>query len=443
MANVTQRIPPQNVEAEQSVLAAMMVDDKALLTGIEKLIPEFFYKDSHRLVFTAMMDLEENNQPVDIITIIDQLRKKNQLDDAGGIVYLSEMSTLAPLISNIAEYCRIVHEKALLRQLIGIARDIADESYSSNGFDTILDGAEKKFFDIGQQRDTRSYEVIKDVVKETFAQIEESYRNKGKFTGLRTGYTELDDLTNGLQNSDLIILAARPSMGKSAFALNISQNIALHEKKGVLFFSLEMPSSQLVHRMICSEARINSQRVRKGYVEESEWAQLGQAVANLGDAPIYIDDTPGISILELRSKARRLKMEKDIGLIAIDYLQLITSTQRTDNRQQEIAYITRQIKELARELNIPVLALAQLSRQVEQRQDKRPMMSDLRESGEIEQTADIISFIYRDDYYNPDSERSNIAEIIISKHRNGPTGKVELMFAKHLGRFENLSRRSD
>jgi len=443
MSEVKQRIPPQSIEAEQSVLAAMMVDHQALLTGIEKLLPDYFYKDNHRLIFRAMMDLEDNHQPVDIITVIEQLRQKNQLDDAGGIIYLTEMGKLAPLVFNIGEYCRIVHEKAMLRQLIGVAREMAEESYSGNEFDQILEVAEKKFFDLSQQRDTRSYKLIKDVVRETFEQIEESYRNKGQFTGLRTGYADLDELTNGLQKSDLIILAARPSMGKTAFALNIAENIALREKQGVLFFSLEMDRHQLVHRMLCSEARINSQRVRKGYVEESEWARLGEAVAHLGDAPIYIDDTPGISILELRSKARRLQAEKKVALIIIDYLQLVTTQRRNENRQQEIAYITREIKELARELETPVLSLAQLSRQVEQRQDKRPIMSDLRESGEIEQTADIIAFIHRDDYYDPESEKANIAEILIRKHRNGPTGQVELMFARHLGRFENLSSRTE
>ncbi len=441
MAEPVQRIPPQSNEAEQSVLAAMMVEKQALLTGVEKLIPEYFYKENHRLIFTAMLELEENSLPVDIITVIEQLRRTKKLDEAGGIIYLTEMSTLAPLVGNVAEYCRIVREKAMLRHLIQIARDLADESFSNEKFDIILDNAEKKLFEISQKRDTRSFEEIKKVVHETFADIEDSYRNKGKITGLRSGYTDLDELTNGFQNSALIIVAARPSMGKTALCLNFAQNIALREKKGVMVFSLEMPNSQLVHRMLCSEARINSMRVQKGYVEENEWGRLSKAVALLGEAPIYLDDTPGISIMELRSKARRVKAEKDVGMLIVDYLQLITTSLRRESRQQEIAYITRQLKELARELDIPVIAGAQLSRQVEQRQDKHPMLSDLRESGEIEQTADIVSFIYRDDYYNPESEKSNIAEIIVGKNRNGPTGKIELMFAKHFGRFENLAKR--
>ena len=441
MAEPVQRIPPQSNEAEQSVLAAMMVEKQALLTGVEKLIPEYFYKENHRLIFTAMLELEENSLPVDIITVIEQLRRTKKLDEAGGIIYLTEMSTLAPLVGNVAEYCRIVREKAMLRHLIQIARDLADESFSNEKFDIILDNAEKKLFEVSQKRDTRSFEEIKKVVHETFADIEDSYRNKGKITGLRSGYTDLDELTNGFQNSALIIVAARPSMGKTALCLNFAQNIALREKKGVMVFSLEMPNSQLVHRMLCSEARINSMRVQKGYVEENEWGRLSKAVALLGEAPIYLDDTPGISIMELRSKARRVKAEKDVGMLIVDYLQLITTSLRRESRQQEIAYITRQLKELARELDIPVIAGAQLSRQVEQRQDKHPMLSDLRESGEIEQTADIVSFIYRDDYYNPESEKSNIAEIIVGKNRNGPTGKIELMFAKHFGRFENLARR--
>jgi replicative DNA helicase len=418
----------------------MMVDKQALQTAIQSVSAKHFYSEQNQIVFDAMMSLEDENQPVDIITLIDKLRGMQKLDEAGGIIYLTEMNSFAPLVSNISNHCNIVKEKALLREVISVAKTMADEAFSEGEFESILDSAEKQFFELSRQRDTKSYSIISDVVAETFAQIEENYRTKDQVTGLRTGYVDLDDITNGLQPSDLVIIAARPSMGKTALCLNLAQNAALREDASVLFFSLEMASHQLVHRMICSEARVNSQRVRKGYVEQQEWDKIGKAVATLGEARIYIDDTPGIPILELRSKARRLKSERGLDLIIVDYLQLITSPHRSENRQQEIAYITRQLKELARELETPLIALAQLSRQVEQRQDKRPMLSDLRESGEIEQTADVVAFIYREDYYEQDTDRQNIAEILISKQRNGPTGRIELMFNKQFGRFENLAR---
>jgi len=441
MANNIQRVPPQNLEAEKSILAAMMVDKIALQKGLEKVSADHFYLERHQIIFKAMLELEDNNQAVDIITLIDKLRTMQKLEEAGGIVYLTEMSSIAPLVSNIGDYCDIVKEKALLREVVSVARNMADKAYSDGEFEEIIDRAEMQFFELSRQRDTKSYSIIRDVVKETFEQIEENYRTKDQITGLRTGYVDFDDITNGLQPSDLVIIAARPSMGKTALCLNFAQNIALREKANVLFFSLEMASHQLVHRMICSEARVNSQRVRKGYVEQQEWDRIGQAVATLSEAKVFIDDTPGIPILELRSKARRLKSERGVDLIIVDYLQLVTSPHRSENRQQEIAYITRQLKELARELEIPLIALAQLSRQVEQRQDKRPMLSDLRESGEIEQTADVVGFIYREDYYDQETDQKNIAEILISKQRNGPTGRIKLMFNKQFGRFENLARR--
>lgn len=441
MAKNVQRVPPQNLEAEKSILSAMMVEKRALQKGLEKISADHFYLEKHQIIFKAMLELEDNNQAVDIITLIDKLRNMQKLEEAGGIIYLTEMSSLAPLISNVGDYCDIVKEKALLREVVSVARVMADKAYSDGEFEEILDNAERRFFELSRQRDTKSYSIIKDVVKQTFEQIEESYRTKDQITGLRTGYIDFDDITNGMQPSDLIIIAARPSMGKTALCLNFAQNAALREKSNVLFFSLEMASHQLVHRMICSEARVNSQRVRKGYVEQQEWDKIGQAVAVLSEAQIFIDDTPGIPILELRSKARRLKSERGLDLIIVDYLQLVTSPHRSENRQQEIAYITRQLKELARELDVPLIALAQLSRQVEQRQDKRPMLSDLRESGEIEQTADVVGFIYREDYYDPDTDQKNIAELLISKQRNGPTGRIKLMFNKQFGRFENAARR--
>lgn len=440
MSTNIQRISPQSLEAEKSILSSMMVDRMALQQALEKITAEHFYLERHQLIFEAMINLDADGEPVDIITLINKLRHMQKLEEAGGIVYLTEMSSIAPLVSNVSQYCTIVKEKALLREVVSVARFMADEAYSEGKFEEILDIAEKQFFELSRQRDTKSYSIIKEVVQETFRQIEESYRTKDQVTGLRTGFVDFDDITNGMQPSDLIIIAARPSMGKTALCLNFAQNAALREDANVLFFSLEMANHQLVHRMICSEAKVDSQRVRKGYIEQQEWGQIGQAVATLSEANIFIDDTPGIPILELRSKARRLKSERGLDLIIVDYLQLVTSPHRSENRQQEIAYITRQLKELARELEVPLVALAQLSRQVEQRQDKRPMLSDLRESGEIEQTADVVAFIYREDYYDPETPEQNVAELIISKQRNGPTGKIKLMFNKQFGKFENLAR---
>lgn len=438
MATMPEQLPPHNIEAEQSVLGAMMVDRQAVLTAIEKVNVDHFYRNNHRVIFQAMLELEDNNQPIDLVTVIDRLRKTDQLANAGDIGYVTTLSGVTPIITNVEQYCKIVREKAILRNLIRVSNEIMVNSYQDNEVDEILDQAEKKFFELSQNRDTKSFASIKEVAAETFAMIEEAYRKKGSFTGLRTGFTQLDRMTAGLQKSDLIILAARPSMGKTAFSLSIAQNVALREGKGVAYFNLEMDRHQLVHRMICAESQIDSQRIRTGYIEEGDWEPIGKAVAALGNAPIYIDDTPGISILELRSKARRLKAEKSIDLLIVDYLQLITSRNRNENRQQEIAYITRQLKELARELEVPIIALAQLSRQVEQRQDKKPNLSDLRESGEIEQTADIVGFLYREDYYNPETENKNIMDIIIGKHRNGPTGVVKLLFLKNIGRFANV-----
>lgn len=441
MGVVQQRLTPQNLEAEQSVLAAMLISKEALYTGLASLRPEHFYKDSHRIIFQAIQGLDEQSQPVDIVTVSNYLNEQRKLEDVGGPAYLTDLNMLGVLVGNTEAYSKIVKEKALLRHLIAMSQRIADRSYSDDSYEDIIGSAEQEFLDIGKASDSRAYDNIRDVARETFAQIEAAYRNKGKITGLRTAYVDFDHKTNGLQNSDLIILAARPGMGKSALALNISQNIALRENTGVLFFSLEMPSVQLVHRMICSESRIDSQNVRKGFISDSELIKINDAVAKLEKAPIYIDDTPGISITELRSKARRIKLEHDIGFIVIDYLQLITASGFATSRQQEIAYITRQVKELARELDIPIMALAQLNRQVESRADKRPMMSDLRESGELEQTADLVIFIYRDDYYNKESEKQNITELLIRKHRNGPTGDIELVFNNNFGRFDNAERR--
>lgn len=441
MSEDMKRVPPHNIEAEQSVLGSMLVDVMAVNAALEKLQPQDFYRDSHRAIFTAMVDLTEKNKPIDLITVADNLKKMQLVEKAGGLSYVSSLSDVVPTTANISQYCNIVVEKAILRRLILTSSEIIGDSYGAEDVGAILDDAERRIFEISQKRAGTSYAHIREVAQETFTQIEHMYNHRGNVTGLPTGFLELDKLISGLQKSDLVILAGRPSMGKTACALNMVQNIALRSKKGSVFFSLEMSRHQLAQRMICSEAGVDSQRVRTGYLEEEDWGQLALAVAQLSSANIFIDDTPGIPILELRSKARRLKAEHDIDLIVVDYLQLVTTSRRVESRQQEIAYITRQLKSLARELEVPVVALAQLSRAVEQRQDKRPNLSDLRESGEIEQTADVVGFLYREDYYNPEAEDKNMIDIIVAKHRNGPTGHAKLLFFKNIGKFANLDNR--
>lgn len=441
MADTVKRVPPQNIEAEQSVLGAMLVDAAAVSTALELLREEDFYKEGHRYIFATMRELEERSQAIDLITVTEELKKKGQLADAGGLSYLSTLSSAVPTTANVVEYCRIVAEKAALRSLIAASAEIMEDSYQADDIGEILDKAERRIFEISQKRSHTGYVHIRDVVRETYENIEKLYHHKGTVTGIPTGYLEFDKLTSGLQKSDLIIIAGRPSMGKTAFCLNILQNVTIRGGCSAAIFSLEMSRHQLVQRMLCAESSVDSQRVRTGFLEERDWSKLIDAVAALSSANIFIDDTPSIPILELRSKARRLKAEHDIDLIVIDYLQLITTGRRAENRQQEIAYITRQLKSLARELEIPIVALAQLSRAVEQRQDKRPALSDLRESGEIEQTADLVAFLYREDYYNPETEQQNVTEVIIGKHRNGPIGVVKLLFFKNISKFVNLDTR--
>lgn len=435
------RTPPHNTEAEQAILGAMLLEKEALITASERIKPDDFYRPSHQKIFQVMLELGERGEPVDLITVTAELQDKKLLEEIGGVSYLSDLASAVPTAANVEYYSAIVEEKAMLRRLIRVATQIASTGYSASEEVTeILDDAEKKILELSNRRTSSAFIPIKDVLMETFERIEFLFHNRGGMTGIPSGYSDLDRMTSGFQKSDLIILAARPSVGKTAFALNVAQNVAIRATETVAIFSLEMSAGQLVQRMICAEANIDAHRLRTGMLEEEDWEKLTMGISALSQAPIYIDDTPGITVTDIRSKCRRLKAEKGLGMILIDYMQLIQGRGRGDNRQQEISEISRTLKMIARELQVPVIALSQLSRAVEQRQDKRPMMSDLRESGSIEQDADIVAFLYRDDYYNPETEKKNIIEILIAKQRNGPTGKVELVFLKNYNKFVNLDR---
>lgn len=438
------RIPPQNVEAEQAVLGAILLEKDSLIKVIEILSPEDFYRSSHQKIYRAMLEISEMQKPVDLITLTAEIQGKNLLEEVGGVSYLTDLANSVPTAANIEYYAKIVEEKSVLRKLIKVATEIASTGYSgSEDISQIIGDAEKRIFEISQKKINDGFIPIKDVLMDTLDRIETLHQNKGTITGIPSGFSDLDKMTSGFQRSDLIIIAARPSVGKTAFALNVAQNVAARSKETVAIFSLEMSAQQLVQRMIAAEGNIDGHKLRTGLMEEGDWQKLTMAMSTLSESPIYIDDTPGINIYEIRAKARRLKAEKGLGLILIDYLQLIHGRGRSDNRQQEISEISRQLKGIARELEVPVIALSQLSRAVEQRQDKRPMLSDIRESGSIEQDADIVAFLYRDDYYNPETEKQNIIEIIIGKQRNGPVGKVELVFLKNFNKFVNYAKNID
>jgi len=440
------RVPPQNIEAEQAVLGAMLISKEAIAESAQILNPQDFYREAHRIVFEAMLDLSNRNQAVDNLTVIEQLNKTNQLEKVGGIAFVTALANTVPTAANVVFYAKIVKEKALMRHLINTATAIAAMGYEgADDADSIMDKAEKMILEIASNRKTGDFTPINQIVIDTFSKIENLYESKGGLTGLSTGFKDLDKLTAGLQPSDLILVAARPSMGKTAFTLNIASHVALKENKPVAFFSLEMSKEQLMQRMLCAEGLVESQRLRVGDLDEQDWQKLIAAADKFSKAPLYIDDTPGISIMELRSKARRLQQEKGLSLVLIDYLQLMQgrANKNGDNRQQEISEISRSLKSLARELNVPVIALSQLSRSVESRQIKKPMLSDLRESGSLEQDADIVMFLYRDDYYNQDSEKKDIAEIIIAKQRGGSLGTVELLWMGNYTKFVNIERRFD
>lgn len=437
------RIPPQSVEAEQSVLGAMLIEKEAIIKVMEILKPEDFYRESHRVIYQAVLSLANRSEAVDIITVTEQLRKDDKLEAVGGISYVTSLANAIPTAANVGHHARIVEEKALLRGLITTATHIAGMGYDANEeVEQILDQAEKMILGVSGRKAGPGFTPIREIISKAMTKIEELYQSKGGITGLPTGFKDLDRLTSGLQPSDLILVAARPSMGKTAFTLNIAQHVALREKKAVAFFSLEMSKEQLVQRMICAEAAIDSAKLRIGDLADSDWPKLVNACNRLYEAPLFIDDTAGITAAQMRSKARRLKIEHGLRLIVIDYLQLMqgSSSKNSENRQQEISEISRSLKALARELNVPIIALSQLSRSVEARQSKKPLLSDLRESGSLEQDADIVSFLYREDYYNPETDNKNITEVIIAKHRNGPVDTVRLFFHKQFTRFSDLAK---
>lgn len=439
------KIPPHDIDAEQAVLGSMLTDKDAVAEAIETLKEEDFYRDDNKAIFEAVLNLYSKSEPVDIITLKDELESMGKFEQVGGFEYLASLPDKVPTTANVQKYIKIVEEKSLLRNLIKTANEIIDLGYSSTeDVEDIMDNAERKIFDIMQRKSQKGYTPIKDVLVESFTKLEELYNRKQHITGVPTGFVELDYKTAGLHGSELILVAARPAMGKTAFALNIAANAALRGNVPVAIFSLEMSKDQLVNRILCGEAMVDSNKVRTGKLEEDDWVKLAGAIGPLSEAEIYIDDTPGISIMEIRTKCRKLKMEKNIGLVVIDYLQLVQgSNKRSGSREQEISEISRSLKILAKEINVPVIALSQLSRAVEQRPDHRPMLSDLRESGAIEQDADIVMFLYRDDYYNKESEKKDIAEVIIAKQRGGSTGTVELLWMGNYTKFVNLEKRFD
>ncbi|WP_243387207.1 replicative DNA helicase [Bacillus kexueae] len=443
MNDLVDRIPPQNIEAEQAVLGAIFIEPQALTLASEILIPDDFYRASHQRIFNAMLKLADKGEPVDLVTVTKDLADAKILEEIGGVSYLSDLANSVPTAANIEYYAKIVEEKSILRRLIRTATGIAQEGYNrEDEVDSLLDDAEKQIMEVAQRKNTGAFQNIKDVLVKTYDNIELLHHRKGEITGIPTGFTDLDRMTAGFQRNDLIIVAARPSVGKTAFALNIAQNVATKTDENVAIFSLEMGADQLVMRMLCAEGNINAQNLRTGNLTAEDWGKLTMAMGSLSNAGIYIDDTPGIKVSEIRAKCRRLKQESGLGMVLIDYLQLIQGSGRNkENRQQEVSEISRSLKALARELQVPVIALSQLSRGVEQRQDKRPMMSDIRESGSIEQDADIVAFLYRDDYYDKETENKNIIEIIIAKQRNGPVGTVQLAFVKEYNKFVNLERR--
>ena len=435
-------IPPQNVEAEESILSAILIDNHALLDVLEILAAEDFYKTAHQMIYAAMMELFDRNEPVDLITLSNHLKESNQIEKIGGASYLAELVDSVPMAVNARHYAEIVHGKASLRRLIEKANIITKRCFEDQGsVDEVVDFAESAIFEVSEDRGNQSYYPLSKMIEDNIDALEERQGNRSLITGVPTGFTQFDHKTSGLQNSDLIIVAARPGMGKTAFALNIARNAALGPDIPVAIFSLEMSREQLSMRMLSSEARLDSTRLRSGFISQDHWLQITEAAGTLSNAPVFIDDSPTLTAMEVRAKARRLKLDKKIGLVIVDYLQLMQGRRSAERRDIEISEISRSLKALAKELNIPVLALSQLNRMLEQRSDKRPQLSDLRESGALEQDADVVAFIYRDEVYNKDENNPNRgkAEIIIAKQRNGPIGTVPLVFLGSYTRFENAA----
>jgi len=435
------KLPPQNVEAEQSVLGGILIENDAINKVMEILTPEDFYRDAHRRIYNALINLSARDEPADLITLTNELRNIDQLDAAGGASYITSLIDLVPTAANIEYYAKIVKEKSILRQLIQTSTEIITESYQDRSdVESFLDEAERAIFQISENRVRPSFYPIRDIVKQSFKTLERLYEKKELVTGVPSGFKELDQMTAGFQPSDLIIVAGRPSMGKTAFCLNVAQYAAIEKRTPVAVFSLEMSKEQLVIRLLCSEAHVEGTKLRTGFLSEGDWPRLTIAAGNLSEAPIFIDDTAALSVLELRAKARRLKADQGLGMVIIDYLQLMKGRARAESRQQEISEISRSLKAVAKELNIPVIAVSQLSRRTEERTGMRPQLSDLRESGAIEQDADLILFLYRDEVYNraEDNPNRGKAEMIIGKQRNGPTGKIDLAFLSKFTTFKDL-----
>ena len=436
--NLLEKIPPNSREAEMSVLGAMLFEETALVRALEILKPFYFYEDHHQRIFLAMQSLFEKNQAVDLVTAAEELRKNRQLEEVGGASYLALLTASVPTAVNLEHYAQIVKEKALLRSLISTANRILQQSYEPDSdVNELVDRAEQLIFEISQHQIEGKFIPLKDVIRTSIETIDQLYQRKEHVTGLATGFKEFDIKTAGLQPSDLIVIAGRPSMGKSAFVSSVCEHLGVELKKPIAFFSLEMSKEQLVQRMLCSHARVDAQKVRTGYLSHQDWPKLTAAAGKLSEAAIFIDDSPTLTALELRAKARRLKGQHNIQLVVVDYLQLMQGFDRSENRQQEISEISRSLKALARELRVPVIAVSQLSRAVESRTGNRPQLSDLRESGAIEQDADVVVFLFREEYYHPTEENRNKAEAIIAKQRNGPTGSIELVFLKEWTRFDN------
>lgn len=429
---------PHSIEAEQSIIGAIIIDKNAIVKVAEKLKEEDFYRDGHKIIYRAIFEMFKNDMAVDLVTLLEYLKSTDMLEKAGGVAYITEVSSSVLTTANLSSYIEIVEQKSILRKLIKASTKIIEDSYNKQTeVQDVLDSAEKKIFDISENRTNNDFEPLKDVLERGFLEIERLYNNKGEITGIGSGITDLDAKTSGFQKGDMVLIAARPSMGKTTFALNIAEHAALREGKSVVIFSLEMSKEQLAYKLLCSEANVDMLKLRTGALEDKDWENIARATGPLSKAKIYIDDTAGVTVMEMRSKCRRIKMEYGIDLILIDYLQLMSGS-NSESRQQEVSEISRSIKALAKEMECPVIALSQLSRAPEQRADHRPMLSDLRESGSIEQDADIVMFLYRDEYYNKETEDKNIAECILAKQRNGPVGTVKMAFIGALSKFGNL-----